>query len=173
MSITLFCLVKGNTTANAFPVHIDKGQFVGDLKEVIKAKKAPEFDNFPADKLKLWKVEIGGDHLDDPLKNLTLNDNNELSAINEIGDYWTEKPPKKHIHVLVEPPASNVASSREQELLDRIAALEEKLSKSEYGTCKVVGMEERLCEKFFNPVVTLQHSMLSLVQNERRASSGP
>ncbi|RGB24980.1 hypothetical protein C1646_821281 [Rhizophagus diaphanus] len=84
MSITLFCLVKGSTTANAFPVHIDKGQFVGDLKKAIKAEKAPEFDNFPADKLRLWKVEIGGDHLDDPLKNLTLNDNNELSAINEI-----------------------------------------------------------------------------------------
>ncbi|EXX68830.1 Coronin-like protein crn1 [Rhizophagus irregularis] len=132
MSITLFCLVKGNTTTNAFPIHIDKGQFVGDLKKAIKAEKQNDFAGVDADKLRLWKVEIGGDHLDDPLKNLKLNDNNELSAINEIGDYWTEKPPKKHIHVLVEPPASNVASSREQELLIRIAALEEKLSKSEY-----------------------------------------
>ena len=43
------------------------------LKDAIKAKKAPEFDNFPADKLKLWKVEIPDDH-DDPLNNLSLQD---------------------------------------------------------------------------------------------------
>ena len=57
MSITLLCLVKGGTLANAFPVHIDGNSLVGDLKDVIEAKKAPEFDNFPADRLKLWKVE--------------------------------------------------------------------------------------------------------------------
>jgi hypothetical protein len=73
MSITLLCLVKGNTLANAFPVDIKKDQFVGHLKEAIKAKKAPEFDHFPADRLKLWKIEIGGDHLDDQLKNPTLH----------------------------------------------------------------------------------------------------
>ncbi|RGB42815.1 hypothetical protein C1646_809782 [Rhizophagus diaphanus] len=38
MSITLLCLVKGNTLANAFPVHIDGNSLVGDLKEAIKAK---------------------------------------------------------------------------------------------------------------------------------------
>ncbi|RGB22485.1 hypothetical protein C1646_730549 [Rhizophagus diaphanus] len=64
MSVTLLCLVKGNTTANAFPVHIDSNQLVGDLKDAIKAKKAPVFDSFPADELRLWKVEISGDHLD-------------------------------------------------------------------------------------------------------------
>jgi hypothetical protein len=46
------------------------------LKKVIKAEKAPEFDNFPADKLKLWKVEIPGDH--DHLRNLSLQDQDEL-----------------------------------------------------------------------------------------------
>ena len=53
MSITLFCLIKENTTANAFPVHIDKGQFVGDLKKVIKAEKQNGFAGVDADKLKL------------------------------------------------------------------------------------------------------------------------
>ena len=64
MPITLLCLVKGNTTANAFPVHIEGSSLVGDLKDAIKAKKAREFDNFPADKLKLWKVTISGDQDD-------------------------------------------------------------------------------------------------------------
>ena len=64
MSITLFCLVKGNTTANAFSVKISRDEPISELKDAIKAKKAPEFDNFPADKLKLWKVEIPGDRDD-------------------------------------------------------------------------------------------------------------
>jgi hypothetical protein len=120
MSITLLCLVKGNTLANAFPVDIEKDQLVGHLKKVIKAEKHKTFHDVEADELRLWKVEIGGD----PLKNLTLNDNNELSAINEIGDYWTEKPPKKHIHILVEPPASTATSNHEQGLLDELTKLQ-------------------------------------------------
>ncbi|CAG8772162.1 8976_t:CDS:2, partial [Funneliformis caledonium] len=37
---------------------------------------------------------------------------------------------KRNIHVIVEPPMSTATSSREQELLDRIASLEESLNKS-------------------------------------------
>ncbi|PKY57413.1 hypothetical protein RhiirA4_509890 [Rhizophagus irregularis] len=103
MSITLLCIVKGNTLANAFPVHIDKNSLVGDLKDVIKAKKAPEFDNFPADKLKLWKVEIPDDH-DDQLRNLSLHDNDELLATKKISKYFTASPPEEHIHVIVKSP---------------------------------------------------------------------
>jgi hypothetical protein len=65
-----FCLVKGNALANTFPVDIEKNQLVGHLKKVIKTEKAPEFDHFPADKLKLWNVKIPDDQ-DDLLRNLT------------------------------------------------------------------------------------------------------
>src|ERR1043166_5252990 len=110
MSITLLCLVKGNTLANAFPVDIEKDQLVGHLKKAIKAEKSPVFDNFPADELKLWKKEIPDDQ-DDLLSNLTLNDGDELLATREIGDYWTEKPPKRNIHVVVSPPEPTTTSS--------------------------------------------------------------
>ena len=53
MSITLLCLVKGNTLANAFPVDIEKDQLVGHLKKAIKTEKSPVFDNFLADEFKL------------------------------------------------------------------------------------------------------------------------
>ena len=132
MSITLLCLVKGNTTASAFAVDIDREKLVSHLKDAIKAKKAPEFDNFPADKLRLWKVQIPGDH-DDQLRNLILQDNEELSAIRKISKYFPDSPPEEHIHVLVSPPEATTASSREQELLEEIASLKEKLSKSEHG----------------------------------------
>ncbi|GBC54091.2 kinase-like domain-containing protein [Rhizophagus irregularis DAOM 181602=DAOM 197198] len=103
MPITLLCLVKGNTTANAFPVHIEGSSLVGDLKDAIKAKKAPEFDNFPADKLKLWKVSIPGDQ-DDQLRNLILQDSDELLAIRKISKYFPDSPPEEHIHVIVKLP---------------------------------------------------------------------
>jgi hypothetical protein len=129
MSITLFCLVKGNTTANAFEVDIEKDKSVSHLKKVIKAEKAPEFDNFPADKVKLWKVEIRDDQ-DDLLSNLSLQDQVELLATRDIGDYWSEKPPKRYIHVLVEPPASTATSDEVLKLREEVASLQELLKKS-------------------------------------------
>src|SRR5207248_5680271 len=133
MSITLLCLVKGNTLANAFPVDIDKDQLVGHLKKVIKAEKQNDFTSIDADKLKLWKVTIPDDQ-DDLLSNLTLNDGNELLATREIGDYWTEKPPKRNIHVIVKPPETTATSSREQELLEEVASLRALINKSVHGT---------------------------------------
>src|SRR5438045_4251864 len=109
MPITLLCLVKGNTTANAFPVHIDGNSLVGDLKKVIRE----EIDvpaNFKAKDLKVWKVSIPGDR-DDQLRNLILQDSDELLAINDIGDYWPTSPPKKHIHVIVKLPRKCLVQS--------------------------------------------------------------
>ena len=57
--ITLSCLVAGeNSYENAFNVKVNKTEAVSELKEVIKEKKASEFDNFATEKLKLWKVDI-------------------------------------------------------------------------------------------------------------------
>ncbi|GBC28180.2 hypothetical protein GLOIN_2v1580557 [Rhizophagus irregularis DAOM 181602=DAOM 197198] len=130
-------------TLSAFPVHIDGNSLVGDLKDAIKAKKAPVFDNFAADELRLWKVEISGDHLDDQLKNLNLNGSGELSAINEIGDYWTEKPPKKNIHVIVEPPVSTTASNEVLELREKLASLQALLNKSVHDFDVVVSPKRK------------------------------
>ena len=72
MSITLFCLVKGNTTANAFSVKICRDETISNLKEAIKDKvNVPA--NFKAKDLKLYKKEIPGDH-DDQLRNLSHED---------------------------------------------------------------------------------------------------
>jgi hypothetical protein len=137
MSITLLCLVKGNTTANAFPVDIDKDQLVGHLKKVIKAEQPQTFANVDAKDLKLWKVTIPGDQ-DDQLRNLILQDSDELLAIRKISKYFPDSPPEESIHVIVEPPESTATSSREQELLEEVASLKEKLSKNEYGTYEIV-----------------------------------
>ena len=103
MSITLFCLVKGNTTANAFEVDIEKDKSISKLKEAIKAKKQNDFAGVDADKLRLWKKEIPDDQ-DDLLSNLTLNDGDELLATKKISKYFPDSPPEEHIHVIVKLP---------------------------------------------------------------------
>src|SRR2546423_2102763 len=110
MSITLFCLVKGNTTANAFSVKISKNKLISELKKAIKTEKHKTFHGVEADELKLWKVTIPGDQ-DDQLRNLVLQDSDELLAINDIGDYWPTSPPKKHIHVIVKLPRKRLVQS--------------------------------------------------------------
>src|ERR1043165_4728309 len=132
MSITLLCLVKGNTLANAFPVHIDGNSLVGDLKKVIKAEKAPEFDNFAADRLKLWNVKIPDDR-DDLLSNLSLQDKDELLATKKISKYFPDLPPEEHIHVLVSPPETTTASSEVLELREQLTSLQALLNKSVHG----------------------------------------
>ncbi|PKY29686.1 hypothetical protein RhiirB3_391999 [Rhizophagus irregularis] len=88
MSITLLCLVKGNTLANAFPIDVEKDQLVGRLKKVIKAAKQNKFTSVDADKFRLRKVEISVDR-ERSVEQSLLRDKDELLAKRDIG-YWTE-----------------------------------------------------------------------------------
>jgi hypothetical protein len=132
MSITLFCLVKGNTTASAFEVDIEKDKSISKLKEAIKAKNPQTFANVDAKDLKLWKVPISDDH-DDQLRNLTLEDSDELLAIRKISKYFPDLPPEERIHVLVEPPETTATSDEVLELRKQLASMQELLNKSTHG----------------------------------------
>ena len=57
-TLTLFCYLRGDHYTQTFPVEIDKEKSAGYLKEVIKEKKRPKFDNLPADSLFLWNVSV-------------------------------------------------------------------------------------------------------------------
>ncbi|PKK70554.1 hypothetical protein RhiirC2_849825 [Rhizophagus irregularis] len=154
MSVTLLCLVKGNTLANAFPVHIDSDQLVGDLKEAIKDKiDVPA--GFKAKDLKLWNVSIPDDQ-DDLLRNLTLNDGYELLATREIAT----------IVERLEPPVSTVTSSREQELLDQVASLQALLNKSVHVFDVVVSSKRT---KSFKWTVNIERATLDGLKNSIRA----
>ena len=59
--------------------------------------------NFKAKDLKVWKVTIPGDQ-DDQLRNLILQDNDELLAIKKISKYFPDSPPEEHIHIIVKLP---------------------------------------------------------------------
>ncbi|KAF9924509.1 hypothetical protein BGZ67_009217, partial [Mortierella alpina] len=78
---TLFCLVDGEPTSNAFPVGIEFSKTIGDFKKLIKTEKSPEFDDIAADKLALWRVSI-------PI----IEDNDELPLLlNNVPDKERKK----------------------------------------------------------------------------------
>ena len=109
MFITLFCLVKGNTIADAFAIDIGRDQLVTHLKDAIKVEVAPEFDSFPAYRLKLWKVQIPSD-TNDQLRNLILRNSDELLVTRKISQYFPD-PPSEHIHVIVNSPRKCLVQS--------------------------------------------------------------
>ena len=108
------CLAHGDTTERIFPVDIPKKMTVSDLKEKIQIKKKPDFDQFTADKLDLWKVNIPlhppGDPIlnvlkDDPMADIerALKGVKLTNPLYDIGECWQEPPPKHNIHVIVKP----------------------------------------------------------------------
>lgn len=52
--LDLNCLVLG--TGCVFLVKVAKSEMVGGLKKAIKKEKEPEFDDYAANHLNLWKV---------------------------------------------------------------------------------------------------------------------
>src|SRR4051812_7642429 len=104
--ITLFCLVHGDLVEHVFKICIDKDSDVADLKDEIKKKKSPKFDDIPADELTLWQVDISYND-EDTVKQLALEETDvikKMSPVSEIGEYFESAPTKKHIHVVIECP---------------------------------------------------------------------
>ncbi|KAF9079996.1 hypothetical protein BGX23_002850 [Mortierella sp. AD031] len=65
--LTLFCLVDGESTSNAFPLAIPSTETVGELKELIKTKKLVDFENADTNNLTLWSVSNPDDDDDDEI----------------------------------------------------------------------------------------------------------
>jgi hypothetical protein len=75
------CLVDGESTSRAFPVEIAAAMTVGQLKDRIKEKKTPKFDDIAADELTLWRVTVAIEDHDEELPVLL----DELSVKKELG----------------------------------------------------------------------------------------
>jgi hypothetical protein len=84
--LTLFCLVDGEATSQAFSVEIDPTKTVDGLKKVIKAEKTPRFDDIAADELTLWCVcvEITDDEEELPIVLDKLNEKKKLGPATRI-----------------------------------------------------------------------------------------
>ncbi|KAG0068454.1 hypothetical protein BGZ89_004695 [Linnemannia elongata] len=107
-SLTLFCLVDGESTSNAFPVGIESTKTFGDLKEFIKVKKTPEFNDIAANKLTLWRVSIPITDDDDEvpllLNNVTDKDKKKLGPATHLSKVFLDSLPEMTINVIVQRP---------------------------------------------------------------------
>ncbi|PKK57326.1 hypothetical protein RhiirC2_798237, partial [Rhizophagus irregularis] len=137
---------------------------VSHLKDAIKAKKSPVFDNIPADELKLWKVPISDDHVD-PLSNLSLEDSEELLAIRKISKYFPDSLPEEHIHVLVSPPETTATSDEVLKLREEVASLQALLNKSEYEFDVIVSPRRT---NGFKWIVNIEEATLEGLKNSIR-----
>ncbi|KAG2052964.1 hypothetical protein BDR06DRAFT_1009092 [Suillus hirtellus] len=88
LHLKLNCIVLGDNPHRIFPVDIEWMEIVGDLKEVIKDKKRPEFDHVATDCLELWKVDLPiNEMIEHNLNNLTLDPMKSLSPVDEM---WSD-----------------------------------------------------------------------------------
>ncbi|KAF9992288.1 hypothetical protein BGZ65_012429, partial [Modicella reniformis] len=105
--LLLFCLVDGESPSNAFSVKVTLTDTIHDLKEFIKAKKTPEFDDFAADKLTLWRVSIPVlRRQNEPIVLHSVQAKKELLPTDDISDIFRGEPPKKTIHIIVKRPGA-------------------------------------------------------------------
>ncbi|OAQ22601.1 hypothetical protein K457DRAFT_25897 [Linnemannia elongata AG-77] len=88
--LTLFCLVDGEATSNAFSVKIPLSDTIDDLKGLIKTKKTNDFQDVDADKLTLW-------------------------ATNKLSMVFDADLPEDTIHVIVQRPLPAAKRDREED----------------------------------------------------------
>ncbi|KAG0076419.1 hypothetical protein BGZ90_008718 [Linnemannia elongata] len=103
--LTLFCLVDGEATSNAFPVSASAKTTVGELKDSIKSKKTIDFSDIDADKLILWRVSIPITDEDDEVP-IILNsfDKRKLGPVTRLSKVFPEDLPEETIHIIVQRP---------------------------------------------------------------------
>ncbi|KAF9314603.1 hypothetical protein BG003_003981, partial [Podila horticola] len=110
--MSLFCLAHVEPSSNAFPVEIESTKTIGDLKDLIKTKKTPEFDDIAADKLTLWRVTIPitDDDNETPilLNNVTKKKLGPLTRLSKV--FPEDIPEESIIHIIVQRPPPGVVS---------------------------------------------------------------
>ncbi|KAG0277039.1 hypothetical protein BGZ95_006634 [Linnemannia exigua] len=103
--LTLFCLVDGEATTNAFPVEAESTKTIGNLKELIKTKKTNDFQDVDADKLTLWRVSIPDDDDNElPVLLDTMPEKKKLKATAKLSKVFDTELPDDTIHVIVQRP---------------------------------------------------------------------
>ena len=112
---TLFCLVLGdNPTKHAFPVEVSENDTIGKLKELIKTKKAPEFDDIAADKLTLWQVDIPREELITLGPDIDIQTLNgvELSPLMKISKAFNFGDVEEKLHIITTRPVGVIVANQ-------------------------------------------------------------
>ena len=105
--LKLFCYVRGDDYSNTFIVNIDEDDTVADLKDAIKEKKKPKFDDIPADSCSLWKASVQyNKNLEKDVEALGLVDDDLLHPFDTLSDIFSSDLEKKCVHIIIKRPLS-------------------------------------------------------------------
>ena len=99
--LSLNCFVLGDDPDRTFTVKIPKTDNVSILKDLIKEKRAPQFDHIVASYLDLWQVSFPIDDL--PSKN-PPSVGPKLRSEKLLSDAFPSELDINHIHIVVRPP---------------------------------------------------------------------
>ncbi|KAF9346033.1 hypothetical protein BGX26_002495 [Mortierella sp. AD094] len=82
---------------------IESTETIGDLKDLIKTKKASRFDDVAADELTLWRVSIPDDDDDDhPISLDSVLEKKRLKATTKLSKVLGAESPEDTIHIIIQ-----------------------------------------------------------------------
>lgn len=103
--LKLSCYVLGDECNNTFKVNINKDATVADLKDAIKEKKRPKYDDIPADLFSVWNSPVRYSlNLKKEAEELRLVDDDSLQPLRILSDIFSSGLYTDYVHVIVNPP---------------------------------------------------------------------
>ncbi|KAI5987113.1 hypothetical protein EDD15DRAFT_1510829 [Pisolithus albus] len=124
VTISLNCLVLGDTRNHIFTVDLAISENVGVLRKAIKAKKLNAFCDVDADQLSLYRTSLPDDgELEGKLR--SLNYDEPLQPTSILAKIFPVLPDASHLHIVVQPPheEQNDILTELNECGDRCSAL--------------------------------------------------
>jgi hypothetical protein len=89
----LFCLLQGQPRVEAFPVNIENGDTIGDLKRLVKEELRPALDDVVVSGLEVYKVSIpkgGFETLGEESRQINQGENTALDPTDIVGDVFSQ-----------------------------------------------------------------------------------
>ncbi|KAF9307972.1 hypothetical protein BG003_011801 [Podila horticola] len=116
--LTLFCLVDGASTFNAFCIKISSNDTVHDLKKLIKTENTNDFSDIDASKLTLWRVSIPITDDDDEIPIMLNNVNSNKKRLHPaicLLKVFPEGLPEETVHIIIQRPPQAPKSDCEED----------------------------------------------------------
>ncbi|KAH7050407.1 hypothetical protein BKA57DRAFT_527951 [Linnemannia elongata] len=115
-NLTLFCLVDGLPSSRTFEIEASATRTIAHLKDLIKTKQTPAFDDITVDQLSLWRVSVAvtDDDNEAPILLDNLPMKKKLRATNKLRMVFDADFPEDTIHVIVQRPPPNAKRDREE-----------------------------------------------------------
>ncbi|KAI6032322.1 hypothetical protein PISMIDRAFT_121531, partial [Pisolithus microcarpus 441] len=110
--LSLNCLIWGDEVHRSFNVKLSRTEIVDALKDAIKEKKKPYFDNVPADHLEIFRTSqrVASWPLDDEkglIQALANDSHGRLSGRGALSAIFNRPLVPHGIHILVKPPSTS------------------------------------------------------------------